>query len=83
MAVLYASQDHPEAAQGPHLGPLRTHLDHGHGKHRRKGLLRDRLRPAAGRQLTAVVTTRLKRMQYRPGLIDSFLAKTGLDLALP
>src|SRR5262249_30271281 len=24
--------------------------------------------------------TRLKRMQYRPGLIDGFLAKTGLDL---
>ena len=24
--------------------------------------------------------TRLTRMQYRPGLIDGFLAKTGLDL---
>ncbi|MGH3150674.1 MAG: hypothetical protein ACRDOB_08090 [Streptosporangiaceae bacterium] len=32
-------------------------------------------------QLTTVVTTRLKRMQYRPGLIDGFLAKTGLDLS--
>jgi putative transposase len=29
------------------------------------------------------VKTRLKRMQYRPGLIDGFLAKTGLDLTLP
>ena len=31
-------------------------------------------------QLTALVKTRLKRMQYRPGLIDGFLAGTGLDL---
>ena len=34
-------------------------------------------------QLAALVKTRLKRMQYRPGLIDGFLAKTGLDLTLP
>jgi len=27
-----------------------------------------------------LVKTRLKRMQYRPGLIDGFLTKTGLDL---
>jgi transposase len=27
-------------------------------------------------QLTALVKTRLKRMQYRPGLIEGFLAKT-------
>jgi len=33
-------------------------------------------------QLAALVKTRLKRMQYRPGLIDGFLAKTGLDLTL-
>jgi hypothetical protein len=32
------------------------------------------------RKLTAVVKTRLKRMQYRPGLLDSFLASTHLDL---
>ena len=31
-------------------------------------------------QLTAVVKTRLKRMQYRPALIEGFLASTGLDL---
>jgi hypothetical protein len=30
-------------------------------------------------QLTALVKTRLKRMQYRPGLI----AKTGLDFQPP
>jgi putative transposase len=31
-------------------------------------------------QLTALVKTRLKRMQYRPGLLGGFLAGTGLDL---
>jgi len=31
-------------------------------------------------QLTALVKTRLKRMQYRPGLLAGFLASTGLDL---
>ena len=35
----------------------------------------------AGRpQLTALVKTRLRRMQYRPGLLEGFLAKTRLDL---
>jgi putative transposase len=31
-------------------------------------------------QLTALVRTRLRRMQYRPGLLQGFLASTGLDL---
>ena len=31
-------------------------------------------------QLTALVKTRLRRMQYRPGLLEGFLAKTHLDL---
>lgn len=31
-------------------------------------------------QLAAVVKTRLKRIQYRPDLIDGFLAQTGLSL---
>ena len=31
-------------------------------------------------QLTALIKTRLRRMQYRPGLLEGFLAKTGLDL---
>jgi DDE superfamily endonuclease len=31
-------------------------------------------------QLTTLVKTRLRRMQYRPGLLDGFLAKTRLDL---
>ena len=31
-------------------------------------------------QLTALAKTRLKRMQYRPGLLAGFLAGAGLDL---
>jgi len=31
-------------------------------------------------QLTALVKARLRRMQYRPGLIEGFLAGTRLDL---
>jgi transposase len=31
-------------------------------------------------QLTALIKTRLKRVQYRPGLLDGFVASTGLDL---
>jgi hypothetical protein len=32
-------------------------------------------------QLAALVKARLTQMQYRPGLIDGFLANTGLDLS--
>jgi DDE superfamily endonuclease len=32
-------------------------------------------------QLTALIKTRLRRMQHRPGLLEGFLAKPGLDLA--
>ena len=32
-------------------------------------------------QLTALVKTRMRRMQYRPSLLGGFLASTGLDLA--
>jgi putative transposase len=31
-------------------------------------------------QLTAIVRNRLKSIQYRPALIDGFLAQTGLTL---
>jgi hypothetical protein len=31
-------------------------------------------------QLTVLAKTRLRRMQYRPGLLGGFLASTGLDL---
>jgi transposase len=30
-------------------------------------------------ELTAMVKTRLRRMQYRPGLLEGFLASTGLE----
>jgi hypothetical protein len=29
-------------------------------------------------QLAAIVRTRLKSMQYRPGLLDAFIVETGL-----
>ena len=32
-------------------------------------------------ELTALVKTRLRRMQYRPGLLEGFLARPGPDLA--
>src|SRR4051812_22076877 len=32
-------------------------------------------------ELPALVKTRLRRMQYRPGLLEGFLASTGLDLS--
>ena len=31
-------------------------------------------------QLTAIIKNRLKSIQYRPALIDGFLAQTGLTL---
>jgi putative transposase len=34
-------------------------------------------------QLTALVKTRLRRLQYRPGLLGGFLAGTRLDLTPP
>jgi putative transposase len=34
-------------------------------------------------QLTALVKNRLKCMQYRPSLLEGFIAKTGLDFAHP
>jgi DDE superfamily endonuclease len=34
-------------------------------------------------ELVAVVKNRLKRVQYRPSLLDAFLAHTGLDLEPP
>jgi transposase len=34
-------------------------------------------------QLTALVKTRLKRMQYRPRRIEGLIAKTGLGLQPP
>jgi putative transposase len=33
-------------------------------------------------QLTAIIKNRLKSMQYRPALIEAFLAQTGLTVDL-
>ncbi len=38
------------------------------------------LSAASADQLAAIVKNRLKRIQYRPGLIDAFLGQTGLTL---
>jgi hypothetical protein len=38
------------------------------------------LAPCGPGQLAATVRHRLKRIQYRPALIDGFLAQTGLTL---
>ena len=32
------------------------------------------------RQLAVIVKNRLKRIQYRPGLIEGFLAQAGLSI---
>ena len=48
--------------------------------------LKGRLRNLAVRgvdQLTAIIKSHLKRMQYRPGLLDGIIAGTGLHLAQP
>ena len=34
-------------------------------------------------QLTAIIKNRLKSIQYRPALLDGFLAQTGLQLKPP
>ena len=34
-------------------------------------------------QLTVLVRTRVRRMQYQPGLLEGFLAKPRLDLTPP
>ncbi|MER6076644.1 transposase [Streptomyces sp. NPDC001817] len=41
------------------------------------------LAPHTTDQLAAAARTRLKRMQYRPGLINGFIAETGLILQPP
>ena len=48
--------------------------------------LKSRLRNLAVRtvdQLTTIIKTHLKRMQYRPGLLDAIITETGLTLAQP
>lgn len=41
------------------------------------------LAPCTTDELAALARTRLKRMQYQPGLLDGFIAETGLTPAAP
>ncbi|MEU6091012.1 hypothetical protein ABZ865_30400 [Streptomyces sp. NPDC047085] len=41
------------------------------------------LAPCGIDELAALSRTRLKRMQYQPGLLDGFIAETGLVSAPP
>jgi putative transposase len=49
--------------------------------HLKRGLAN--LAAASIDQLAGIVRTRLKQMQYRPTLLDGFIAETGLTLAPP
>ena len=60
-------------AYAPDLNP-----DEGVWAHLKKTLAN--LAPCTIDQLATLIRTRLKRMQYRPALLDGFIAKTGLVL---
>jgi hypothetical protein len=55
---------------------------HERGRRQRTHLIRVRANLAKRnlRELTVLVKTRLRRMQFRAGLLDGFLASTRLDL---
>ena len=57
-------------AYAPELNPVWSHL-----KRSLANLVKHDIN-----QLTVLVRTRLRRMQYRPGLLEGFLAKPRLDL---
>lgn len=63
-------------AYAPELNPTE-----GVWAHLKRGL--GNLAPHGTKQLAALVKTRLKRMQYRRDLIDSFITQTGLVLEPP
>lgn len=58
-------------AYAPELNPTE-----GVWSHLKRGLAN--LAARSTDQLAALVRSRLKRMQYRPGLLDGFIAETGL-----
>jgi len=66
-----------------HLPPYTPDLNPAEGvwAHLKKSLAH--LAACTTRQLAAKARTRLKKMQYRPGLLDGFIAETGLILAPP
>ncbi|MFL1378057.1 MULTISPECIES: transposase [unclassified Nocardiopsis] len=57
----------------PELNPVE-----GVWSHLRRGL--GNLTPRGIDQLAVVVRSRLRKMQHRPGLLEGFIAETGLDL---
>jgi hypothetical protein len=61
----------PYAPELNPVEPLRSHMKRSPANLAKRNLA----------QLTTLVRTRLKRMQYRPGLLGGFLTSTGLDLA--
>jgi len=61
------------AAYAPELNPVEPAWSH------LKRSLANLVKHDIG-QLTVLVKARLRRMQGRPGLLDGFLAKPGLDL---
>jgi putative transposase len=76
MAALVAARDwltvYRLPAYAPELNPMETAWSH-----LKRSLANLGKRDIS--QLTALVKTRLRRMQYRPGLLSGFLAGTGLD----
>ena len=75
-ADLVAARDWADRLPAPGVRP---ELNPGRGlwSHLKRSLANSAKRDIS--QLTALIKTRLRRMQYRPGLLDGFLTKTGLD----
>ena len=63
----------PAAGQRPELNPVESAWSN------MKNSLGNLGSCSTVRQLAAIMKNRLKRMQYRPALIDGFLAQTGLS----
>jgi hypothetical protein len=75
MTRLAAARDWLTIVQLPYAHELNpVELIRSHVKRFLANLAKRNLAP-----LTALVKPRLRRMQYRPGLLDGFLASTGLD----
>src|SRR3954449_4212313 len=81
----YRRATRPPTLRRPHRTHQRTRLDPGHKLNsyatspvRRTGD-GPNLTKHSITELTALVKTRLKRMQYRPALLAGFLTSTGLE----
>jgi len=83
----WIAENHPERRQHGHPERPRTEADYAglvtaaHNQlHAPMILGLGNLSAADVDQLTAIIKNRLKSIQYRPALIDAFLAQTGLSL---